>query len=121
MLADGRPAVLAVVRMDGLAGIAEHLGAEGGERLFAVATERLAAALPDDASLSWFGDETFVALLPVSRAEDLADLGVRLAAPFAEVLMVDGRPISMEDAIHADAVALDEETLTSVTAWLRPG
>jgi len=120
-LANAQPAVLALVRMDGLAGIAEHLGTEGGETLFAAATERLAAALPQAGTLSWVGDETFVALVPVAQADDVADLGPRLAAPFAEDLIVDGRPISMEDALHVEALMLDAETLEELAGWVRAG
>ncbi|MBB4285346.1 hypothetical protein [Roseospira goensis] len=120
-LARGEVPIVAVVRLDGLAGIAEHLGVRGGEALFAESTERLAAALPDDGMLSWMGDETFAALLPAAGCPDLGVLGETLAAPFTEDLIVDHRPISMEDAVHVDAMALDQAALADLASLAKAG
>lgn len=120
-LAKGETSLLVVARLDGLAGIAEHLGVGGGEALFATATERLASALPADSLLAWIGDETFAALITDSGTIDLEALCDSLAAPFAEHLMVAGRPISMEDALHVDATALNTETFEELARWVSDG
>ncbi|KAA5605585.1 hypothetical protein F1188_10115 [Roseospira marina] len=116
-LAQGEVPLLALVRLDGLAGIAEHLGVQGGEALFAEATGRIAGALPVGSTLTWFGDETFAALLPASAAEDIDELMALLATPFATDLVVEGRAVSMEDALHVDAMALDADILAELDRW----
>lgn len=126
-LEGGGGAILAVIRVDGLAGIAEHLGATGGGILFTETSGRLAEALPDSALLAWMGDETFAALVPVAdtgsgaaRADVddvLGGLGHGLAAPFAAEMIVEGRSISMEDAIHVEATALQGEMLPDLVQW----
>jgi len=125
-LESGGGAILAVIRVDGLAGIAEHLGASGGGTLFAQTSGRLAEALPDAALLAWMGDETFAALVPVpgdggAAATDvdsvLGALGEGLASPFAAEMIVEGRSISMEDAVHVEAMALQGEMLPDLVQW----
>lgn len=120
ILADGRTPIVAVLRLDGLTGIAEHLGVGGGEDLFAVATERLAQALPADGVLSWLGDETFAALLPSATANDMEALETALTAPFIDDMIIDGRPISMEDALHVDAAVVDEAILDELGHLISP-
>jgi GGDEF domain-containing protein len=116
-LGDGGTALLVMARLDGLAGIAEHLGVEGGAALFAEATARLECALPPGGLLSWLGDETFAALLPAGSWSDPDALVAALAAPFAAEMHVDGRAVSMEDALHVDVLALDTETLIELIRW----
>jgi len=124
-LESGGGAILAVIRVDGLAGIAEHLGETGGGALFAQTSERLAEALPETAHLAWVGDETFAALVPVvgeSASGDmdslLGSLGDGLAAPFAAEMVVEGRAISMEDAIHVEVTVLQAEMLPDLEHWV---
>lgn len=116
-LAAGEAAVLVLVRLDGLAGIAEHLGIVGGEALFAQATARLEAALPAGSLLSWMGDETFTALMPADAVDDPEALLAALAAPFSADLVVDGRAVSMEDALHVDVLSLTDDTLSELARW----
>jgi len=111
--------LLAMVRLDGLAGIAEHLGVGGGEALFAEATTRLDEALPPGGMLSWLGDETFVALMVAAASEDLDSVVAALAAPFASEILVNDRSVSMEDAFHADVVVLDPDILEDLAHWAR--
>ncbi|MBB4264720.1 hypothetical protein [Roseospira visakhapatnamensis] len=120
----GGGAILAVIRVDGLAGIAEHLGVTGGGVLFTQTSGRLAGALPAGALLAWMGDETFAALVPVAGGTASGDmdsvlgsLGGGLAAPFAADLVVEGRAISMEDAIHVEVTALQVEMLPDLAQW----
>gem|GEM_PF-2530175 len=117
----GRSAILAVIRIDGLAGIAEHLGATVGAALFDQTGQRLADALPEDATLCWMGDETFAAMAPVAGSEDLDDglasLGAALAAPFAADMVVEGRAISMEDALHVEVTAVQAEMMADLERW----
>ncbi len=122
-LRSGTGPVLLVARLDGLAGIAGHLGAAGGAALFTEASGRLAGALPADCRLAWIGDETFAALLPAATAADLETLELRMAEPFAMDLHVDGRTVSMEDALHIDATTLDAALLDELArqAGLQPG
>jgi len=116
---EASPPLLAMVRLDGLAGIAEHLDVGGGEALFAEATARLDQALPPGSMLSWLGDETFAALMVATASEDLDHVVAALATPFASEILVNGRPVSMEDAFHADVVVLDPEILEELTRWAR--
>ncbi|WP_211369085.1 hypothetical protein [Roseospira navarrensis] len=116
-LAGGETPLLVLARLDGLAGIAEHLGAAGGEALFSEATARLAAALPAGSTLSWVGDETFGALMPDAGTTDLDGLMAALAAPFASEMVIEGRAISMEDALHVDAMVVDPDALVELDRW----